>query len=310
MARTALFARSRPGGVYDFESIERHPNDVWFVDSTNALAVDDTGHGRDPDAPYATLAYASALRAANLGPTAAKGDVIYLMPGHVEVIDAAGDVTVAVSGITIRGLGQGANQARIRFDTDVLADLNVNAANVTFEHVLFLANILDVTAAIDVNACDVAFVDCRFMEAGANLNARIWIQDAAANASDRITIDRCYALALDTDNTHFVNFAGTGDGHKITNNVLIGDWSSNAVGGAGVVTNVLVDSNLIYNFTASNDALINMAATATGIVTRNYTGGTAAVANGVTAAACIKCENYYADLPGGDVQGILDPVIT
>lgn len=310
MARTALFARSRPGGVFDFESIARHPNDVWFVDSTSAFGADDTGHGRDPDAPYLTLAYAATLRAANLGPAAAKGDVIYLMPGHVELLNAIAGVVIGVSGISIRGLGNGANQATILFGTAIGADLDVNAADVTFEHVVFSANFADITAAIDVNACDCSFIDCRFVERGVNLNALIWIQDALAAASDRITVERCRVIDLDAANTHFINFSGTGDGHRIIGNELIGDWGTMAVGGAGVVTNVLVDGNLIYNFTASNDAIINLAATATGLVTRNYTGGTAAVANGITATACVKLENYYADLPGGDVQGILDPVIT
>jgi hypothetical protein len=310
MARTALFARSRPGGVYDFESIERHPNDVWFVSSTNALAVDDSGHGRDPDAPYATLAYAATVRAANLGPQANVGDVVYLMPGHIEICTAAAPVTLSVAGITIRGLGHGANRAMIRFDVAIGADINVDAANITFENVDFVANFADVTAAVDVNACDISFIGCRFLQAGANLNAVIWIQDALAAASDRITVRDCYARDLDAANTHFINFSGTGDSHKIVNNVLLGDWGTVAVGGAGVITNALIDGNLIYNFSNSNDAIINLAATATGLVTRNYTGGTAAVANGITATACVKLENYYADLPGGDVQGILDPVIT
>lgn len=310
MARTALFARSRPGGVFDFESIERHPNDVWFVSSTNALAVDDSGHGRDPDAPYATLNYAATVRAANLGPQANVGDVIYLMPGHVEVATAAAVVTIAVAGITIRGLGHGANRARIRFDTAIGADINVDAANVTFENVDFVANFANVTAAIDVNACDVSFIGCRFLGGGANLNAVIWIQDAAAQGSDRITVDRCQVLDLNAANTHFINLAGTGDGHRITDNEIVGDFGSMAIGGAGVVTNIKVLRNHVYSFANVNDSCINLAATATGIVALNLCGGTAAVANGVTAAACIKNENYYADLPGGDVQGILDPVIT
>ncbi len=307
MARTALFSRTRPGGVFDYADIQRHPGEVWFVDSTNALAVDDTGHGRDPDAPYATLAYAAALRAANLGPAANKGDVIYLMPGHVETIDAAGDVTVAVAGLTIRGLGNGSIQACIQFTTDNAADLNVNAANVTFEHVWFLANFLHIVAAIDVNACDCSFVDCRFSEAGANLNALIWIQDALANASDRITIDRCHAICLEADNTHFVNMSGTGIGHRVTRCDLIGDWSTMAVGGAGAVTSVYIADNSIYNFSNTVDACINLAA-GTGIVHRNLAGGTAAQANGFSCPTCAMAQNYYTDI--GDVSAILDPVAT
>lgn len=182
----------------------------------------------------------------------------------------------------------------------------MDAANVTFERVCFVANFADVTAALDVNACDVTFTECRFLAAGANLNAVIWIQDAAANASDRITIERCYLLDVDAANTHFVNFAGTGDGHKVIDNVLIGDFGSMGIGGAGAITNCTVILNKIYNASNVNDSHINIAGT--GIVMLNLAGGVAAQANGFLAAACAIAENYYVDI--GDRSAILDPIAT
>jgi hypothetical protein len=295
--------------VYDFESIERHPNDVWFVSSTSAFAVDDTGHGRDPDAPYATLNYAATVRAANLGPQANVGDVIYLMPGHVEIATAVAPVTIAVAGVTIRGLGHGANRAMVRFDTAIGADINVNAANVTFENVDFVVNFADVTAAVDVNACDATFIGCRFLAAGANLNALIWIQDAAANQSDRITVDHCYLNDVDAANTHFINFAGTGDGHRIIDNVLIGDFGTMCIGGAGIVTHAVVSRNEIFNQSNVADSCIAFAGTATGLMCDNRAGGVAAQAQGFVGDYFAKCNNLYVDLDE-DASALLDPVGT
>lgn len=302
--RTALFSRSQPGGVFSIQDMSQHPADIWFVDSNNASGYDGVGYGKNPDRPFLTWDYAIGRC------TASKGDVIYLMPGHAEVVAAASGVALDVIGVTTIGLGNGTLQPTVTLTTANTATVAVSAASVTVENVHFVANFLDIATAIVLSADDVTFRKCRFTEYGTNLNAKIWIQDGALLTSDRITIEDCYALALDTDNTHFLNLAGTGDGHIIRRNVLIGDWGTVAVGGAGIVTNILIADNYIYNFSASNDAIIALAATVTGIVVNNSTGGTAAAANGITATACIKNNNYYADLPGGDVQGILDPVIT
>ena len=141
------------------------------------------------------------------------------------------------------------------------------------------------------------------------MNAKIWVQDAAATASDRITIEGCRALALDAANTHFVNFAGTGDGHRVVDNELIGDWGTMAVGGAGVVTNVMIARNIINNAASDNDSCINVSATTTGMVAFNACGGAAAQGNGITAADCVSIENYYGVI-NEDLSGILEPAAT
>ena len=302
--RTSLFSRRYPGGVWTVDDMAEHPGDIYFVDSGVTGATDGSGYGLSPDKPFATLDYAVGQC------TASQGDTIYVMPGHAETVSAAGGLDLDKIGITIVGLGSGTLQPTITLDTANTADVDVDAASITVVNMHFIANFIDIAAAIDVNATDFTLRHCRFTETGANLNALVWVQDAAAGASSRITIEDCYVIALDTTNTHFLNLAGTGNGHVIRNNVLIGDWGTIAVGGAGVCTNLYIADNDIYNFSASNDACIATAATSTGMIMGNRTGGTAAVANGITAAACVKVNNYYADLPGGDVQGILDPVIT
>jgi hypothetical protein len=300
MARGSILAAKRnpTGGMIVIVDQNLTTGETFFVHSTAGVS----GGGRSAEKPATSIAAALALCTAN------QNDHIILMPGHAETISAAAGIAIAKAGVTIRGLGNGANQPTITFDTAIGADLDVDAAGVTFRNVHFRANFADITAAIDVNADDFTLDRCRFSETATDMNALIWVQDAAAGGSDRITIKGCHAIALDAANTHFVNFAGTGTGHVITDNVLIGDWGTMAIGGAGVITACLIRDNLIYNATTSNDACVKLADTATGIVAFNHAGGGAAQANGFKADACAKSQNFYGDLI--DASAILDPIAT
>ena len=60
------------------------PGNVFFVQSTHAGAADAAGRGRTPSQPLATIDYAVGLC------TAGQGDLIIVLPGHVETVSAAG----------------------------------------------------------------------------------------------------------------------------------------------------------------------------------------------------------------------------
>lgn len=252
--------------------------------------------------PFATIDYAVGRC------TADNGDLIIVKQGHAEVVSAAGGLDLDVSGITIMGMGLGANMPTVTLTTAATADVDIDAANITVMGIHFVAGFADITAAIDVNSTDFSLIGCRFSQSAVDLNALIWVQDAAAAGSDRITIRNCHVIAYDAANTHFVNFAGTGTGHVVVGNVLIGDWGTAAIGGAGVVTRATIMHNSIYNAASDNDACIKLADTATGIVMFNHAGGGAAQANGFKADGCAKSQNFYGDLI--DASAILDPVAT
>lgn len=284
--------------VTDFE--RKIVGDEYYVSSVSG---DDARIGRSVATSVATIDHALSLM------TADQDDVMYLLPGHAETVSAAAGMVFDVAGITVIGIGEGTLQPKITLDTIISADIDISAANVTIENVAFSANFADITAAIDVNADDFTMRNCKFLETATDMNALIWIQDALATASDRITIEDCYALARDASNTHFINFAGTGDGHAIKGNTLIGDWGTIAIGGAGIVTNVVIIDNVLSNAASTSDACINLPATTTGIVMRNLCAGAAAQANGVTATACAVAENYYG-VVSEDLSAILDPIAT
>jgi hypothetical protein len=296
-----LFYKKIAGALPVIIDVSVFPGNIFYVDSGDG--TDSAGYGTHPDSPFATIDFAVGQC------TASQGDVIFVLPGHAETISAAAGLDLDVAGISIIGVGEGADQPTVTLDTAVGADVDVDAANILVENIHFIANFADITAAIDVNADDFTLRRCRFSEAATNMNALIWIQDAAAAGSDRITVVDCHAICPDAANTHFVNLAGTGTGHRISRNVLMGDWGTMCLGGAGIVTFCEVNDNVIMNKATDNDACINMGSTATGICVRNICGGGAAQANGITTGDLTAGENYYG-VHTEDLQGILDPIVT
>ena len=298
--RAELFNRIVQRGVYDVTSMGDHPGDIFFASSGHAAASDAAGFGKSPDSPVATIDYAVSLC------NASAGDVIYAMPGHTETIAVIGGLDLDVIGIHVIGIGAGTIQPILDLTAEA-SSIAIGAANVTLEGFNILSSFADITNIIDVNADDFTLRHCRFTQAGADLNGLISVQDGALLTSDRITIEDCHAIMYDASNTHFVNFAGTGDGHIVRRNVLIGDWSTMAIGGAGVVTLAIVQDNYIYSAGADADSAINFADTATGIIANNRS-GTLGSAAGVNCIVMSTLENYHVDI--ADASGALDPAAT
>lgn len=126
MAKTQLFVRRQPGGMFGVVNEEVTTGDIFFVDSNTG--TDGAGYGRNPDAPVATIDYAIGLC------TASKGDVIFVLPQHAETVTAA--ITCDVAGISIIGLGHGRNRPTITGNGTIDA-VTVTAAGVTIKNLIF-----------------------------------------------------------------------------------------------------------------------------------------------------------------------------
>ncbi len=299
------YVRQQPGGKFAVVDNSVTTGNIFWVDSGKTTTGGDTvGHGRDPDEPFLTLNYAFASGQV----VADQGDIIYLMPGHAEVVATAGALDMDIAGVTVIGIGHGAAQPTITLN-GTTPDVDIDAANITVENVNFVAGLADIAICLDVNADDFTVRKCRFTESATGLNFKICIQDAAAGASDRITVEDCYVLQPDAENTHFISLAGTGDGHILRRNILHGDWGTFALGSGGAVTNCVCTDNLINNVATDNDACINFESTVTGICARNLCGAGAADANGITATAMTIAENYYT-IKTADKCGKLEPIAT
>lgn len=301
--RTSLFNKRQPGGLTTVEDMSRSTGNRFYVDSGASNAKDTGGFGYTPDAPAATIDYLVDTDIL----TANNGDIIYAMPGHADTVSEAGGLAIDVAGVSIIGIGRGSAQPTITLDTADTATIAITVANTLFENIHFVANYQDIATAIILStaADDCTFDGCRFTDLSATLNAKIWIQDGATTTSNRITIENCRAKAYGTANTHFLKLAGTGDGHIIRRNILMGDWDTMCIGGAGVVTDCSVIGNFILNVVDTADTCINMAATATGICADNRCGG-GHTSDGIVCGDLVSAENYYEDHET-DTSGVLEP---
>jgi len=278
--------------------LNTYSGNVIWVDSGSALAGDGTFIR-----PFTTIQ--AAFNSAKL--TANNGDIIMVQAGHAETVSAAAGIDMDVAGVSVVGLGNGSNRPTITFDTADTADIDIDAANITIENIIFSANFADIAAAIDVNAINFTLRKCHFQATATNMNFLVCVQDGATTTSNGITIEGCTSLMLDASDTHFVNLAGTGDGHVIRDNLLHGNWGTMCIGGAGIVTRCSVLNNYIFNIATDADACINMGATATGICANNRcTGGHAS--QGIAPGDLGALENYY-EQSTSDLSGVIEPAV-
>lgn len=119
---------------------------TYFVDSTSSVDSDTTSRaGTSRDEPFSSLDYAIGRC------TASKGDVIVLMPGHVETTTA---IALDVAGVTIIGLGSGRLKPALTATTASTDLINVTAANCAIYNVRLVGAASGCTALLDVAADD------------------------------------------------------------------------------------------------------------------------------------------------------------
>ncbi|MDP3983632.1 MAG: hypothetical protein Q8Q52_01325 [Acidimicrobiia bacterium] len=155
--------------------------DIWWVDSNTG--TDSAGYGQNPDAPFATLDFAIGQATAN------NGDIIHLMEGHAETLSAAADIVIDVAGLTIIGLGQGADRPTFTFDTDTGADIDITAASTVIRNIVGVADIDGLLNPFHVAAADCT-LDIEWQDGSAAVEATKAILTTAA--ADRLNVDLVY----------------------------------------------------------------------------------------------------------------------
>ena len=233
----------------DIPTITGH---VFWVDSGGT-----GGANGEYDTPYLTL------DAAVNRCVASRGDLILVKEGHAENITAAAGVDADIIGITIVGLGRGALRPTFTFTTVVGADIDFDAASITWANCIFDATSLDnVTMPLDVNAANCKFVDCEFLYA-----------DSGAQAAGMVTTDsnqtkfiRCKGRgSSDTGCNQVVEITGTPDGVELIDCEFYGDFANAAVYGTDIHTNTVIRGGSYKNLQAGDHA-IEFTAAATGTV--------------------------------------------
>jgi len=149
MSKTELFVRQQPGGMMVVNNEAVTTGEIFWVDSGSGTGGDGTGFGKNPDAPFKTIDYAIGNCTAN------NGDIIYVMPGHAETITSAGAITCDVAGVSIIGIGEGADRPTITFtSTDNSATFLLTAASVKIKNIVGVCGDDGLTSAFVVSAAD------------------------------------------------------------------------------------------------------------------------------------------------------------
>lgn len=199
------------------------------------------------------------LQAALDQTTASGDDVIFIAPGYTENITSAGDIDINNAHVTIIGLGEGDQRPTFTFTTATTADLNVDAAGVTFENIRFDCTGIDaLVAPLDINAASCKFKDCEIILADGSGQAIVGI--LTDNSADYLKLVNCYL--------HGDSVAGTvsairivGSDHvEIDDSIIRGNFKSTA-GGIEVTTTaagVTIKNSVVENNTGSAASAINI----------------------------------------------------
>ena len=181
---TKLWGRNTPGGLFSIVDRTGFPTgNVWWVGSTVATCENAVGHGRSPDAPFATWVYAV--------PASAAGDTIYHLPGNAEPIGItpAEANTLSIAGCRHIGLGGRTLKPAILVDGFIDTYVSVTGAGTVIENIAFSAGHSDIAAGMIIAADGVELRKCDFLQNTTNENFLICVSDAGANTADGLIIE-------------------------------------------------------------------------------------------------------------------------
>jgi hypothetical protein len=242
---------------------------IFFVNNGSAAAADTvaTNNGHTWALPFSSIDYAIGQCSGSTP------DIILVAPGHTEALVAAKGIVCDVAGVYILGVGYGTLRPLITFGTATTVDMDIDAANVTFDNVRFDFTTVDAVAApIDVNASDFTMKRCDLLLADAGGQATLAIT-ADANAHN-MTIQDCYFHgSADAGTVEAILLAGASDNTVIRNNKFVGAYTAGtgAISITGAATNIDIDGNFMSNLTANSTVCILCAATVviTGLIRNN-----------------------------------------
>jgi hypothetical protein len=206
---------------------------------------------------------------------ASRNDIIVVLPGHAENVDAADDWANLVAGTTILGLGQGNLRPTFTWTTATSTVL-LNVANVTISNLIFEmagpdgATALTVTAPMTISAAGCTISNCR-MRTGRDADQGSTIAITTTAAADDLTLlgNHIYDESDGTLTTTLMDIIGC-DRLRMEDNIFRGTTSTAT--DVGVVrfattasTNIILRRNVYMNVKALSTCAVTGLAGVTGV---------------------------------------------
>lgn len=263
-SRTPLFYKKIPGGLPVLLDASKFTGNIFYVDS--AVGTDSVGYGSTPDAPFDSIDYAVGQCVAN------QGDVILVLPGHAETINAAAAIDLDVAGISVIGLGNGEDRPTITIgSTEDASTVEIGAADILVRNMIFQPGNDGVDILLDINADGAIIEDCEFRSDETNAyqaDTYIDINGGGANAADRVTLRRCKITSITAGAAQAINIAAVEDALVVEDCWIDGDFSAAGILSGSIFTNALIRRNIVSNRAAGVHA-IEFTAACTGMLVDN-----------------------------------------
>lgn len=248
-----------------------------------------------------------------------RGDVIIVLPGHTENVNAAGFWDHFPEDTMIVGLGnrRSQNGPRITFSATASQIAPANRG-IRFRNLQFRCT-ANVVAGISPTAPEVSIEKCYFLTNTSTAQAVAMISVTSGNA-DKFVVDGCEFSGPTANPTTgadiLLNAAGALDTRIVNNLFQHGAVTTTGfISIAAAATGIYISGNEMHNSTASSTACIAVADVASdGFVTRNLmactSGGTSA-AEGILVTGTTSTIRFAANFNTSDARasGILAPAV-
>lgn len=218
---------------------------IYYVNNSTVLPIGGiAGSNGNPGTyqkPFNTIDYAIGQCVAG------RGDIIYVMPNHVEVVAAASGIDADVDNITIIGMGSGSDQAKVTF-TAATSTFDVDADGVTIAGLWLEATVTAVAVGINVKdgADDYRILGNRFT--AETLTTDEFEDAISITTADRGEVAYNYFDMDEAGAASAVHFVGVCLGGWVHDNYVTGDYSAGCIESITTAQEqLLIENNTLVN---------------------------------------------------------------
>lgn len=256
--------------------------------------------GRTPQRPFKTISFAISQCKAN------NGDVIYVMPGHNEIIASGAKLNFNVAGVQVIGVGFRNTRPTISFN-GTASIIEVNAANCGLANVILLAGVDEVVKAISVLAAFFTIDAVDVVETPAKQFIQFCL---TGSGGDDLVIKNCthHQSTAPAANSVWISLA-SGKRPQVFNNrifITTTNSASSSVINSGNVEGVFIAFNNIVQLGGASVVPINLGSGATGTVAyNNVASPKTAIAGSIACGSASAAQNFSAHTV--NKNGLLEP---